>query len=54
MNSLDQDDLSMKSASSIVSVDSQTIKKKKKKNKNKNKNKSVDASMGSLSNKSFE
>lgn len=44
----------MKSASSIVSVDSQNIKKKKKKNKNKNKNKSVDASMGSLSNKSFE
>jgi hypothetical protein len=54
MNSLDKDDLSMKSGSSHNSNDNQNIKKKKKKNRNKNKNKSVDLSMGGLSDKSFE
>jgi len=55
MNSSDKDDLSMKSGSSHNSNDNQNNKKKKKKNRNKNKkNKSVDLSMGSMSDKSFE
>ena len=54
MNSSDKDDLSMKSGSSHNSNDNQNNKKKKKKNRNKKKNKSVDLSMGSMSDKSFE